>query len=271
MLTKKFIPSPKDNKMKHEGDVLRARKIFFKKKNNNLRFLLKTRYDWIDKQIDKYISETRIKRPKIIELGCGAGFIKFFLKKEIILTDVKKYSWVDFSTQAEDLKEIKTNSTDVLILSHTFHHIKNISLFFINAIRVLNKGGLIIIHDPELSLTFKFVVYFMKHEGYDLTADPYYDFKDYKKSNPWECNLAFAKLVFSDQEKFEKKFPSLKIIENSLREFTIFALSGGVVAKTYFINLPKFILYLFHYIDCFLISIFPSIFPWVRRIVIKKK
>ena len=32
MLTKKFIPSPKDNKMKHEGDVLRARKIFFKKK-----------------------------------------------------------------------------------------------------------------------------------------------------------------------------------------------------------------------------------------------
>ena len=32
MIPNKFIPSPKDNKMKYEGDVLRARKFFFKKK-----------------------------------------------------------------------------------------------------------------------------------------------------------------------------------------------------------------------------------------------
>ena len=111
----------------------------------------------------------------------------------------------------------------------------------------------------------------MKHEGYDLTKDPYKNFKDYKKSNPWECNLAFAKMVFSNQEKFEKKFPSLKILENSLSEFTVFALSGGVVAKTFTINFPKFILYIFYYFDIFLIKIFPSIFPWVRRVVLKKK
>ena len=271
MLPNKFLPKQKDNKMKHEGDLFNARKAFFRKKNNNLKFLLRTRYDWIDKQIDNYINETQIKSPKIIELGCGAGFIKFFIKKKIILTDVKKYSWVDFSTNAEDLKKIRNNSTDILILSHVFHHIKNINSFFINAVRVLKKNGIIIIHDPELSFTFKFIIYLMKHEGYDLTANPYYNFKEYKKTDPWASNVAFAKLVFSDQKKFEKRFPSLKIVENSFAELFIFALSGGVVAKTFTINLPKFVLFLFHYLDIFVISLCPSIFPWCRRVVIKKK
>ena len=270
MLPKKFIPKPQDNRMKYEGNVFYARKFFFKKKNNNLKFLLKTRYDWIDNHINKYIQETNIKNPKVIELGCGAGFIKFFIKKKIVLTDVKKYSWVDFSTRAEDLTKIKNNSTDILILSHTFHHIKNISLFFMNAIRVLKKGGIIIIHDPELSFTFKLVVYFMKHEGYDLTANPYFNNKNYKNSNPWECNLACAKIVFSNKEDFENKFPNLKIIENSLAEFILFALSGGVVAKPFTINLPKFILYFFYYFDKLIIKLFPYIFPWVRRVVVKK-
>ena len=82
--------------------------------------------------------------------------------------------------------------------------------------RVLKKNGIIIIHDPELSFTFKFTIYLMKHEGYDLTANPYYNFKEYKKTDPWVSNAAFAKLVFSDQKKFEKKFPSLKIMENQI-------------------------------------------------------
>ena len=57
MLPTKFVPKQKDNKMKHEGDVFNARKVFFKKKNSNLKFLLRTRYDWINKQIDNYINE----------------------------------------------------------------------------------------------------------------------------------------------------------------------------------------------------------------------
>ena len=111
----------------------------------------------------------------------------------------------------------------------------------------------------------------MKHEGYDLTANPYYNFKEYKKTDPWASNVAFAKLVFSDQKKFEKRFPSLKIVENSFAELFIFALSGGVVAKTFTINLPKLVLFLFHYMDIFVISLWPSIIPWCRRVVIKKK
>ena len=270
MLPNKFFPKQKDNKMKHERDVFNARKVFFKKKNSNLKFLLRTRYDWIDKQIDNYINETQIKSPRIIELGCGAGFIKFFIKKKIILTDVKKYSWVDFSTNAEDLKKVRNNSTDILILSHVFHHIKNINLFFINAMRVLKKNGIIIIHDPELSFTFKFIIYLMKHEGYDLTANPYYNFKEYKKKDPWASNAALAKLVFSDQKKFENKFTNLKILENSFSEFFIFMLSGGIVAKTFTINLPKIFLIFFFYLDKLLVNLLPSIFAWTRRIVIKK-
>ena len=82
----------------------------------------------------------------------------------------------------------------------------------------------------------------MKHEGYDLTANPYYNFKEYKKTDPWASNVAFAKLVFSDQKKFEKRFPTLKILENSFSEFFIFMLSGGVIAKTFTINLPKILI-----------------------------
>ena len=102
---------------------------FLKNKNNNLKFLLKTRYDWIDNNINKYIEKTLIKEPKIIELGSGCGFIKFFIKRKIILTDVKKYDWIDFTIYAEELKKLKNKSIDILILSHTFHHLKNIKLF----------------------------------------------------------------------------------------------------------------------------------------------
>ena len=82
--------------------------------------------------------------------------------------------------------------------------------------------------------------------------------------------MAFAKLVFSDQKKFEKRFPTLKILENSFSEFFIFMLSGGVIAKTFTINLPKIFLIFFFYLDKLLVNLLPSIFAWTRRIVIKK-
>ena len=270
MLPKKFLPKKKENKMKYEGNVINARKFFLKDKKNNLKFLLKTRYDWIDNNINKYIEKTLIKEPKIIELGSGCGFIKFFIKKKIILTDVKKYDWIDFTIYAEELKKLKNKSIDILILSHTFHHLKNIKLFFKNSERVLKKGGYIIIHDPELSLTFKIAILLMKHEGYDLTTNAFHTTKNYKRTNPWDANLALVKIFFSSKKNFENKFTNLKVLENSFSEFFIFMLSGGIVAKTFTINLPKIFLIFFFYLDKLLVNLLPSIFAWTRRIVIKK-
>ena len=50
---KKAYYKHSENRMSHEGDILSARKYFFKNENKNLYFLLKNRFNWMNKFINK--------------------------------------------------------------------------------------------------------------------------------------------------------------------------------------------------------------------------
>lgn len=75
--------------MKKKYSSILARKIFLDKKNKNLTFLLKERFNWIN---------LFIKRGwKGIEFGSGAGFSKFFIKsKNLKTSDYENYKYLDF-------------------------------------------------------------------------------------------------------------------------------------------------------------------------------
>lgn len=264
LLNKTFFPNHDENRMKNEGNIELARKMFFIKPSNNVRFLLKNRFEWIT----HFIKEKKV----IIELGSGAGLIKEFIKEpNITLTDVKKYSWISQEIDALHLP-YADESIDCFILNHMLHHVAKPFQFISSLEKKLKKNGLVIINDPETSFCMRLILKLMKHEGWSYETDPFD--KDSIANNPkdpWSANCALAQLLFQNPYKFENHFPNLKIVKNELSEFLIFLLSGGVIAKAPTIQLPKSILNFIHQIDKALIKLFPRLFPLSRKVVLQKR
>lgn len=84
-----YKPNHTDNRLKNEGDVVKARTQYYKHKPTNLRFLLIKRFGWINKYIKKGDS--------VLEVGCGTGASKDFIRKDynLLLTDFVDYHWID--------------------------------------------------------------------------------------------------------------------------------------------------------------------------------
>jgi hypothetical protein len=111
----------------------------------------------------------------------------------------------------------------------------------------------------------------MRHEGYDFGADVFDREKVATDPNDlWSANCAIPRLLFDDEENFAAKVPYFKIEMQDYSEFFNFINSGGVVAKTFFIPMPVFILKTLKVADTLLARFFPRIFALQRRIVLKK-
>jgi len=255
-----YFPIHEENIMHNEGNVELARTTFLKSKRNNLNFLLKKRYEWMNYYVDG--------KSVIYELGAGTGFSKFYINNQnIILTDIEKKEWIDEKQDALNLN-IKDNSVDVFICSHMIHHLAYPINFFLNLKRKLKRGGLIVIQDINTSVIMRIILFLMKHEGYSEKIDVF------DKNNianqvddPWSANCSIPKLLFSDTERFESN-TGLKIILNELNEFLIFPLSGGVIAKTKTIDIPYAILEMIDKVDYLLVWLFPSLFAFGRSVVL---
>lgn len=260
---KEYFPSHEDNLMKNEGDLEFSRDNFLKKRFRNLDFLLKKRYDWMNKYCNN--------KQKIIEVGSGAGFSTLYLNDKIILTDAVKNKWIDLEIDATKMK-IDDNSIDIIIASHTIHHFYNPSKFFIECERVLNSGGKILISEIHTSFFMKLILKIMRHEGYSYDVDVFdtqsicNDPKDL-----WSANCAIPEIMFSETKKFHSKFKQLRIIDKEYTEFLIFPLSGGVISKTKVPKLPFTILSFINFIDSILIKISKSTFALGLNVVIEKR
>jgi SAM-dependent methyltransferase len=263
LLSKTFFPAHEENKMAHEGDLMGARENYFSTRPNNLHFLLQQRFQWMNEY-------TRGK-DHVYEMGCGAGFSRVFIENpNLKLTDVSKNPWVDMEVDALKMP-FADNSVDVIIASHMIHHVATPKLFFDEVKRVLKKGGVLLIHEINTSLMMRLALKQMRHEGYSYDVDVF-DPKTIANNpaDPWSANCAIPQLLFHDSKAFERHIPGLSVIRNELCEFSIFLLSGGVIAKTRTIPLPFFALRIANMIDDMLVTIAPGIFALGRRVVIRK-
>ena len=118
--------------------------------NQNLNFLLKKRFNWMK----KFIRNKKI----IIELGSGNGFIKNFLGSKIITSDIYKHKLIDIEIDMNNLRIPKKykKKVDIFILNHSLHHSKNPIKLLKKIKGMLNKKGMILINEPEISFIFKF-------------------------------------------------------------------------------------------------------------------
>lgn len=257
-----YFPNHDDNLMGDEGNVSKAREDFLSTRFNNLDFLLETRYKWMN----KYLKEDM----NIIEVGAGAGFSKLYLNQDIVLTDAAQNSWINRYLDATNM-ELPDNSVDIIIASHTIHHFYNPAKFFFECLRVLKKGGLILISEINTSFCMRFLLKILHHEGYSYDIDIFNTESIVNdKKDLWSANCAVPEILFTREREFEDFFEGLKIQLNEPCEFLIFPLSGGVISKLKVPRLPNFILRAVHLLDNLLIKVLPLIFALGRRVVIKK-
>lgn len=262
LFSKPFFPEHEKNLMANEGDVAHARDLFLKDRFNNLNYLHKKRYEWMN----DYLMDGM----KIVEIGCGAGFSQLYLSHDVMLTDAIENPWVEKKVDATDM-DFSDSSIDVIIASHAIHHFYNPSKFFKECRRVLKDNGLILICEVNTSLLMRIIIKTMKQEGYSYDVDVFNDESICNDKNDlWSGNNAIPEMLFEDEGKFSEFFKGLKIEYQKFDEFTIFPLSGGVVSKIKMIELPSWVLKIFDALDKILIFLSPSIFALGRYIVIRK-
>ena len=267
MKNKIFLKGPcffssSQNKMNHEGDVLLARSLFLKKRHNNVDFLLKKRFSWMNNYLKTGM--------KIIEIGSGAGFSEFYLNVKPIMTDMIENPWIEKKIDALKINYPR-ESIDIIIASHNIHHFSSPYKFFSECKKILKPKGLIIIQEINTSLLMRLLLCFMKHEGWSYDVDVFSkETVANDPSDPWSANCAIPELLFENEKKFKDIFKSFEFLRNQKNEGFIFPLSGGVISKTYMPEIPNWILNIVFVLDKLLISFFPNIFAMGRSVVLQK-
>lgn len=70
---------------------------------------------------------------------------------------------------------------------------------------------------------------------------------------------------------FEKEFSQFRVIRKTRNECFLFLLSGGVIAKTFYLPLKDKAVNMIKRIDTFLVKKFPSVFACGCSVVLQKK
>lgn len=253
MLPRKIINEHHENRLQGEGNILNSlNKINF---NKNLDFLLKKRFSYIEQYLNK--DDT------VLELGCGAGHSKHYIKNpNLKISDVTNYDFLDFKNVNCLNTPFDDNSFDCVFSLSLIHHIPNPIKLFNEVGRILKKNGKYIILDINCSFFFKLITILTKSEKYDLDVDIYDIEKNLTDPNdPFDSNNAVPTLIFEDFEKFNKELNCNFEINNlKFQEFFTFVNSGGVIIDAPYLPLNRLFLSSFDKIDNIL-SKFKKIFP----------
>ncbi len=258
--------SQSKNRMRILANTKEAISHFNSSKSKNLKFLLKQRFNWMN----KFINQQDIG----LEVGSGAGFAKFFIINENFkISDFSDDEHLDFKNVDAQNTNFKDNSFNYVIASNMIHHVPFPIKFFKEMNRILKKDGKLIIFDAYCSILLQLVMILMKHEGFDFTVNVW-DEKNPKSDtlDVWDGNIAVTNLIFDNKKEFDKNLGNLFSIEyEKLTECFIFLNSGGVTSQTFHIPLSNSLLNILNCIDNILVKFFPNIFCLGRRIVLKKK
>lgn len=264
MLTAPYKAKHEENRMRHEGDVDHARELFFLSRNNNLNFLLRNRFLWMNQFIQT--------NDKGIEVGCGTGISKEFIRSSNYrVTDYSNKPWLDIPHVDALNTPFGDSELDFVISSNMIHHVPYPRRFFGEMARIIKSQGYLLVQEINPSFMMRVLLRVMRHEGYSLESDvfdPNYICTD--PEDLWSANCAIPALLFDDEKRFHEQIPEFRIVRQSYSEFFNFMNSGGVIAKTFYIPLPTWALKAVKAIDDLLAQSFPRIFALQRQIVLRR-
>ena len=128
-IVKKTKFSKTDNKIEDFGNIEKAIKYYQKDKNKNLYYVLKQRFEWMN----KYIKKDDIG----LEVGSGAGFSKeFIVNKNLKISDFSDHEHLDYKNVDAHNTKFNNNSFDYIIAAQVLHHIPYPIKFFREMYRI---------------------------------------------------------------------------------------------------------------------------------------
>ena len=151
------------------------------------------------------------------------------------------------------------------------HHVPYPMKFFKEMYRILKPSGYLIIQEINASLLMRAILRLMRHEGYSFDINVFNE--KTVCTNPedlWSANVAIPNLLFDNIKNFQRMVPYFEVQRATFSEVFTFLNSGGVIAKTFHIPLPWFLLELLNIVDQFLCFLHPHIFALQRQIVLRK-
>lgn len=159
----------------------------------------------------------------IVELGSGSSYLKT-LRPEIVSSDVEP-GVADMVIDGRRLP-FPDGSVRALLLTHVFHHIPDVRLFLLEAVRVLLPGGVISMVDCTHTPFARFFFSRIHPEPYEPRAREW----SFPEGNSMlDSNQALTWIVFRrDRERLESEFPQLRLERTAYLPWLGYLLSGGV-------------------------------------------
>jgi len=166
------------NKKKYP--VAHIRDNFYKKKNLNLYFLMRKRFEWMNYYIKN-------KKSIGLEVGTGADFAKAYIKnKNLKTSDYASWKHLDFQNIDAHKTPFKDSSYDYVIAVNMIHHLQY-PIKFLNEIhRILKIKGKLIIFEPNGSLFLRLILNITQHESFNKNINIWDLKKKKKKKKNWE-------------------------------------------------------------------------------------
>jgi len=232
------------------------------KNNNNYKFLIEKRYNFVKNNINKDSLS--------LEIGAGNSDLdKFLFDSSIIKSDIiyKKNNDLIFDCHKIPFKD---NLFDNVVCLNCIHHFSNPIIALSEIIRVLKVGGKIIIIEPNSSPILRLFLKLFNHENYDEKID-YFNLSDITIKEPNDGNNAIASILFAENSKFFEIFDEVKIVSKHYSELFIFLNSSGIGVNAPYIPLPLKILKIINCLDKILIKFSNKMALCQEIVMIKNK
>jgi SAM-dependent methyltransferase len=160
-----------------------------------------------------------------LEIGSGAGFMSDFVS-DLITSDILKLPNLAMVLDACKTFPFEPESLRGIAMVNTLHHLPDVSVFFEQASRCLEPGGVITMLEPWTTSWSQFVYQNLHHEPFDPKSSTW----RFKSSGPLSsANGALPWILFArDRATFEKRFSNLELLKVRLTMPLRYLLSGGV-------------------------------------------
>jgi SAM-dependent methyltransferase len=258
-----FFADKNRQRLRNSSDLIASREAELTSSFNNLRYLLRSRYDWMK----PWIKDGDV----VVEIGSGSGFAPRYLERDtIILTDIVANDWLDIVMDGTKIA-FGDATVDVLVASNALHHFPRPMAFLNEAQRILRPGGLLLLNEAYCSLLLRAALRVAQHEGYSFDVDVFDpDATANDPQDPWSGNNAVSNLLFDRKAEFEARVPGLRVLLDAPHESLLFLASGGVTAKLPVPELSTTTLDAIAFLDRMLVRAAPGLLALSRRTVLQK-
>ena len=199
-----------------------------------------------------------------LEIGAGVSPMRNSYS-DVLASDIVHQNNLDMVIDAQNM-QFNAGELSVIIGQNCFHHIPSPERFFSEANRVLKVGGIIILLEPYYGKFASFLYPRMfKTEGFDKRAIVW-ETLDVGVMNGANQALSYVVLI-RDRKIFEKKFPTLSIVDHIICDnYLEYLLSGGL---NFMQLVPNFCIPIVRFLQKIL-KPFKKVFALHHVLVIKK-